>query len=65
MRNSTVGILLGAFLGYVLVVADFSDMLVVALFALVGWVVARVIAGDLDLAEYFNRNERPADPARR
>lgn len=65
MRNSTVGILLGAFLGYVLVVADFSDMLVVALFALVGWVVARVIAGDLDLAEYFNRNERSADPARR
>jgi len=65
MRNSTVGILLGAFLGYVLVIADFSDMLVVAFFALVGWVVARVVAGDLDLAEFFNRNDRPSDPARR
>ena len=65
MRNSTVGILLGAFLGYVLVIADFSDMLVVALFALVGWVVARIVAGDLDLAEFFNRNDRSADPARR
>ncbi len=65
MRNSTVGILLGAFLGYVLVIADFSDMLVVALFALLGWVVARIVTGDLDVAEFFNRNERSADPARR
>jgi hypothetical protein len=65
MRNSTVGILLGAFLGYVLVVADFSDMLVVAFFALIGWVAARIVAGDLDLAEFFNRNDRSAGPARR
>lgn len=56
MRTSTIGIFLGAFLGYVLVIADFSDMLVVALFALIGWVVARVVAGDLDVGDFMNRN---------
>jgi hypothetical protein len=45
--------LVGAILGLALVLKDFGDMLVVGLVALVGWVVARVLEGDLDLAEFL------------
>ena len=53
MRSSQVGILVGAILGLALVLKDFGDMLVVGLVALVGWVVARVLEGDLDLTEFL------------
>jgi hypothetical protein len=62
MRPSQVGLLLGAILGLALVLKDFGDMLIVGLVALVGWIVARVLEGELDLTEFLggrNRN-RPS-----
>jgi hypothetical protein len=63
MRSSQVGILLGALLGLALVLKDFGDMLIVGLVALIGWVVARVLEGDLDLTEFLgggrNRTSQP------
>ncbi|MGE0881614.1 MAG: DUF2273 domain-containing protein [Acidimicrobiia bacterium] len=54
MRNSQVGLILGALLGLALVIEGFGDMLIVALVAFVGWVVARVVQGDLDLTEFLS-----------
>jgi hypothetical protein len=62
MRPSQVGLLLGAILGLALVLKDFGDMLIVGLVALVGWIVARVLEGELDLTEFLgggrNRNRQ-------
>ena len=51
MRSSQVGLFIGAILGLALVLKGFGEMLVVALVALTGWVVARVLEGEIDLAE--------------
>ena len=54
MRTSQVGLILGALLGLALVIEGFGDMLVVALIAFIGWVVARVMEGELDLSEILS-----------
>jgi hypothetical protein len=54
MRASQVGLLLGALLGLALVLEGFGEMLIVALIAAIGWVVARVVEGELDLTEYLS-----------
>jgi hypothetical protein len=64
MRPSQVGILLGAILGLALVLKDFGDMLIVGLVALIGWVVARVLEGDLDLTEFLGGRNRTSQPGR-
>jgi hypothetical protein len=51
MNRTTLGTIIGLALGAVLVFGDFGDMLIVALFALIGFVVAKVLDGDLDLAQ--------------
>ena len=54
MRPSQVGLIVGALLGLALVIEGFGDMLVVALIAFIGWVVARVMEGELDLTEILS-----------
>ncbi|WP_155370147.1 DUF2273 domain-containing protein [Catellatospora vulcania] len=49
MNHTMFGTAVGLLLGIVLVFAGFGPMLVVALFGLVGWAVAKVLAGELDL----------------
>jgi len=51
MKSSHVGLLLGALLGFALIVGGLGDMLIVALGAAIGWAVMRVLEGDLDLNE--------------
>jgi voltage-gated potassium channel Kch len=63
MRGTTVGLFAGLLLGIALVVGDFGDMLVVALFGAIGFVVARVLEGDLDLNDLVSRG-RPGPPRR-
>jgi uncharacterized membrane protein len=60
MSSPQFGLLLGAILGLALILEGFGDMLIVALIALVGWIVARVIEGDLDLNDVLSgrRNDR-------
>jgi hypothetical protein len=57
-RLSTVGIFVGLLLGLALVLTDFGDMLIVALLGAIGYFVARVLEGDLDLNELLSRTSR-------
>jgi hypothetical protein len=60
MTRTTLGIMIGLALGLALAFGSFGQMLIVALFAVIGFVVAKVLDGDLDLSPYLSRrrNER-------
>jgi hypothetical protein len=58
MNGTQVGLILGALLGLALILEGFGEMLIVALFSLIGWVVARVIQGDLDVGDLIDRTSR-------
>jgi hypothetical protein len=55
MKRSTVGILVGIALGLTVAFGGFGQMLIVALFAAIGFVVAKVLDNDVDLAAYLSR----------
>ena len=54
MTRTYMGILIGLILGLAFVLGSFGDMLIVALFAIIGFVVAKVLDGDLDLSQYLS-----------
>ena len=54
-RTTTIGIVVGLALGLALAFGNFGDMLIVALFGAIGFVVAKVLEGDLDLGAYLPR----------
>ena len=57
--RTALGTVVGLGLGFAVVFASFADMLLVALFAAIGYVVAKVVDGDLNLARYTSdRNQR-------
>ncbi|CAN5669322.1 hypothetical protein BH20ACT1_BH20ACT1_12500 [soil metagenome] len=58
MQPKVVGLFTGLLLGFVLVLRDFGDMLVVALFGALGYVVMKVVEGELDLGEVMERARR-------
>lgn len=58
MQPTVVGMFTGLVLGLVLVLRDFGDMLVVALFGALGYVVMKVVEGELDLGELVERTRR-------
>ena len=58
LNGTQIGLILGALLGLALILEGFGDMLIVALFSLIGWVVARVLQGELDLGELIDRTSR-------
>jgi hypothetical protein len=55
MTRTTLGIVIGLALGLALAFGSFGQMLIVALFAVIGFVVAKVLDGDLDLTPYLSR----------
>jgi hypothetical protein len=55
MTRTTLGTIMGLALGLALAFGSFGQMLIVALFAAVGFVVAKVLDGDLDLSPYLSR----------
>jgi hypothetical protein len=55
MTRTTLGIVIGLALGLALAFGSFGQMLIVALFAAAGFVVAKVLDGDLDLGPYLSR----------
>jgi hypothetical protein len=57
MKLSSVGLLFGSVLGLALVLKGFPEMLVVALVATIGWVIAKVIEGDLDVADIIAKRK--------
>lgn len=50
--RTAVGTIVGLGLGFAVVFASFADMLLVALFAAIGYVAAKAVDGDLDLRRY-------------
>lgn len=58
MQPTLVGLFTGLILGLTLVLTDFGDMLVVALFGAVGYLVMKVVEGELDLGEVVERARR-------
>lgn len=57
--RTALGTIVGLGLGFAIVFASFADMLVVALFAAIGYVVAKAVDGDLTLGRYtVERNRR-------
>jgi hypothetical protein len=59
-RTTAIGIVIGLALGLAVAFGNFGDMLIVALFAVIGFIVAKVLEGDLDLGAYVSRPRRPA-----
>lgn len=54
MTRTYMGIVVGLILGLAFVLGSFGDMLIVALFAIIGFVVAKVLDGELDLSQYVS-----------
>ena len=53
--RNVVGLAVGLWLGFIWVVWGFGDMVLVAVAGVVGYVVAKVISGDLDLQASLRR----------
>jgi hypothetical protein len=54
MPRTTVGIIIGLALGFAVAFGSFGDMCIVALFAALGFGVAEVVDGDVDLTAYLS-----------
>ncbi|MCP2322936.1 energy-coupling factor transporter transmembrane protein EcfT [Hamadaea flava] len=50
MTRTIFGTAVGLILGLVVVLVGFGQMLIVGLFALIGWAVAKVLGRELDLS---------------
>jgi hypothetical protein len=55
MTRTAAGVVIGLALGLALAFGSFGQMLIVALFAVSGFIVAKVLEGDLDLSPYLPR----------
>jgi hypothetical protein len=55
MTRTVLGTIIGLALGLALAFGSFGQMLIVALFTAIGFVVAKVLDGDLDLGPYLSR----------
>ncbi|HEY3672798.1 MAG TPA: DUF2273 domain-containing protein [Acidimicrobiia bacterium] len=54
MTHTALGTIVGLILGLALAFGTFGQMLIVALFAAIGFVVAKVVEGEIDLSSYFS-----------
>jgi hypothetical protein len=54
-RTTAIGVVVGLALGLAVAFGNFGDMLIVALFGVIGFVVAKVVDGELDLGSYLSR----------
>lgn len=53
MTRTLIGTVVGLALGFALAFGSFGQMAIVALFAAIGWGVAKVLGGEVDLAPYL------------
>ena len=58
MKGRNVGLLVGAIVGVVWAWLGFKDVLLVALCAFVGWLVAGVLEGELDVRGFYDNLRR-------
>ena len=55
MNRTALATLTGLVLGLALVFGSFGDMLIVGLFGLIGYLIAKVLDGDLDVQGWLSR----------
>ena len=55
MNRTALATVTGLILGLALVFGNFGDMLIVALLGAVGYVIAKILDGDLDVAGWLTR----------
>jgi len=61
VQPTYAGLFTGLVLGFAFVLMGFGDMLVVALFGAIGFLVMKAVAGELDgLTDVLDRNRRPS-----
>lgn len=59
MSNTTIAaVFIGLILGIAITFGSFGDMLIVALFGAIGYGVAKIIDGDLDVSELLSRRKQ-------
>ena len=59
MPVGSLGLIVGLVLGFALIVGNFGDMLIVALFGVLGYGIHKIVIGDLDLSRLTgNRRDR-------
>lgn len=58
MTRTMLGTIIGMGLGFALAFGSFGDMLIVALFGALGFGVAKVAVGELDLTPYLSGRRR-------
>ncbi|WP_375482042.1 DUF2273 domain-containing protein [uncultured Jatrophihabitans sp.] len=54
MNRTALATVVGLVLGWAVAFGDFGKMLIVALFAAIGYVIAKVISGDIDISPYVS-----------
>ncbi len=60
MQTKLAGLVIGLALGLAIALGGFTEACVVALFGLGGWLVAKVVDGELDVQQYLDgRRPRP------
>ncbi|MEO5678857.1 MAG: hypothetical protein ABIS47_04225 [Acidimicrobiales bacterium] len=60
MQTKLAGLVVGLALGLAIALGGFTEACVVALFGLGGWLVAKVLDGEVDLQQFLdNRRQRP------
>ena len=60
MQTKLAGLVIGLALGLAIALGGFTEACVVALFGLGGWMVAKVVDGELDVQQYLDgRRQRP------
>ena len=55
MARSTIGLFVGLALAFALVFGGFGDMLVVALFGVIGYVTPKMLNGEVDTGAVLSR----------
>jgi hypothetical protein len=56
MNRTALATITGLILGLALAFGNFGDMLIVGLIGLIGYVIAKVIDGDLDVQGWLSRS---------
>jgi hypothetical protein len=56
MNRIALATITGLVLGLALVFGNFGDMLIVGLFGLIGYVIAKVLEGELDVQGWLTRS---------
>lgn len=58
MNPAALGLIIGTLLGIVAAVGDFGDFAIAVLLAAIGFVVGKVVQGDIDVSSYVSSAEQ-------